>query len=92
MSVQVAVTPLQRFARENGIKLAEAKAVQRLADQIYEAGEDYSNNASDINERRLERLQVKFAALIKPLGFDDYDMPGLWPVLIKKGVQIYLPE
>lgn len=86
------MTPLQRFARENGLRLAVAKAIVRSAIKVEKTGVDYSNNDDGgVSERRYIAAQREFKALIIANGFNDYDMPGLWPTLIKDGKIIYLP-
>ena len=85
-------TPLKRFAETHGLKLAVAKAIVRAAERVFKAGEEYSNSDSISVERRYLSAQRNFDALIKANGFDDYEMPGLWPTLKKGDQWIEIPE
>lgn len=82
----------QKFAERHGIRTKVARAIIRAAEEVAETGEEYSNNSSIGAERRYLASQRKFGALIKSAGFDGFEMPGLYPVLVKDGDLIHLPD
>lgn len=75
------ITPMQRFAEEFGLKLEQVRHLRILADRVKRAEERSMNIGG--NELASVQPQSDFLAYAKACGFDDYDMPGLYPTLTK---------
>jgi hypothetical protein len=75
------------FCIENGIKPRDAAELVSLAKRAFKVGERVANGEANSEHPAFAAFEIR----AKELGF-EVSWPGLWPVLMKNGKDVYLPE
>lgn len=80
-----------RFAADNGLDPFDAAHLCHLARKAFTAGERNCNLGTDASDAAEQRAGNAFEEKAKAHGF-KVQWPGLWPMLLKDGRSVYLPE
>lgn len=75
---------LSFYAKNNGLSANQVRRIRKMGNLVAKTGENFHNNDDGgISEGKYQKAQDSFQNYIKNLGFDDFDLPGFYPVLIK---------
>lgn len=77
------ITPMQRFAAEFGLEMNQVLHLRSFADRVAKTGERETGSGTKSVKQAAAQAQQDFLEYAKACGFDDYDMPGLYPTLTK---------